>query len=107
MRAELEPILAAARSLSPEELPRFIGELEEVRTTALVRLTAPVVHSQPNSLLDVDHAAERLGMSHSYLYRNAGKFAFTRREGRALRFSSQGIEEYLNGHRFSRRARRS
>ena len=100
MRAELEPILAAARSLSPEELPRFIGELEEVRTTALVRLTAPAIQPQaPDSLLSIDEAVPVLGMSKSYLYRNADKFSFVRREGRALRFSARGVQEYLSGRR--------
>jgi excisionase family DNA binding protein len=100
MRIELEPILAAARSLSPEELPRFIGELEEVRTTALVRLTAPVIQPQvPDSLLSIDEAASVLGMSKSYLYRNAAEFPFVRRQGRSLRFSARGVQEYLAGRR--------
>ena len=100
MRAELEPILAAARSLSAEELPRFIGELEEVRTTALVRLTVPAPQPQaPDSLLSIAEAAATLGMSRSYLYRRADKFSFVRREGRALRFSARGVQEYLSGRR--------
>jgi excisionase family DNA binding protein len=100
MRTELEQALSAARSLSPEELPRFIGELEEVRTTALVRLTAPVIQSQaPDSLLSIAEAAATLGMSRSYLYRNADKFPFVRREGRSLRFSASGIQQYLRGRR--------
>jgi predicted DNA-binding transcriptional regulator AlpA len=100
MRTELESALTAARSLSPEELPRFIGELEEVRTTALVRLTTPVIQPQtPDSWLDIDEATPVLGMSKSYLYRHADKFPFVRREGRSLRFSARGIQEYLNGRR--------
>jgi predicted DNA-binding transcriptional regulator AlpA len=100
MRSELESALTAARSLSPEELPRFIGELEEVRTTALIRLTAPVIHPQvSDSLLSIVEAAATLGMSKSYLYRNADKFSFVRREGRALRFSARGVQEYLSGRR--------
>jgi len=98
MRGELESALTAARALSLEELPRFIGELEEVRTTALVRLTAPVIQPQaPDSWLDVDEASSLMNMSKSYLYRNADKFSFARREGRALRFSAQGIQAYLSG----------
>jgi excisionase family DNA binding protein len=96
MRTELEPILAAARTLSAEELPRLLGDLEEIKATALVRLTAPVIQPQlPDSLLSIDEAASVLGMSKSYLYRNADKFSFVRREGRALRFSARGVQEYL------------
>jgi len=100
MRSELETALTAARTLSAEELPSLIGALEEVKATALVRLTAPVIQPQvPDSLLSVDEAATTLGMSKSYLYRNADKFSFVRREGRALRFSAHGVQEYLAGRR--------
>jgi predicted DNA-binding transcriptional regulator AlpA len=100
MRAELEPILESARQLSPAELPRLLGDLEEIRTTALARLSAPAPHAQaPDALLDVDEAAGRLGMSRSYLYRNASRFAFVRRVGRSLRFSANGIENFLRQRR--------
>ena len=100
MRPELEPILASARQLLPEELPRLLGDLEEIRTTALARLTAPSQQPQsPDAMLDVDEAAARLGTSRSYLYRHHKRFAFTRRMGRALRFSANGIEQYIRRYR--------
>ncbi len=96
MRRELESTLIAARTLSQEELPRLLGELEEIRATALARLVSPKHESQmPDSLLDVDEAATRLGVSQHYLYRNHRRFSFTRRIGRSLRFSSNGIEQYI------------
>ena len=52
-----------------------------------------------DSLLSIVEAAATLGMSKSYLYRNADKFSFVRREGRALRFSARGVQEYLSGRR--------
>ena len=100
MRAELEPILASARQLSPAELPRLLGDLEEIKATALARLTAPAPPVQsPDALLDVDEAAARLGMSRSYLYRHASRFPFVRHVGRSLRFSANGIENYLRQRR--------
>jgi len=99
MRSELESALTAARTLPAEELPGLIGALEEIKATALVRLTAPVIQPQPDSLLSIDEAVSTLGMSKSYLYRNADKFSFVRREGRALRFSARGVQEYLSGRR--------
>jgi len=86
----------SARTLAREELPRLLGELEEIRATALARLASPTLESQMrDSLLDVDEAATRLGVSPHYLYRNHGRFPFTRRMGRSLRFSSSGIEQYI------------
>ncbi len=100
MRNELEQALSAARTLPAEELPSLIGSLEEIKATALVRLTAPVIQPQaPDSLLSIDEAAQVLGMSKSYLYRHAGKFNFVRREGRSLRFSARGVQEYLGTRR--------
>jgi excisionase family DNA binding protein len=100
MRSELESALSAARTLPAEDLPGLIGALEEIKATALVRLTAPVIQPQaPDSLLSIDEAAPVLGMSKSYLYRHADKFSFVRREGRALRFSARGVQEYLSGRR--------
>lgn len=96
MRAELEGILESARQLAPAELPRLLGDLEEIKATALARLAAPVAPvQQPDALLDVEEAAARLGMSRSYLYRHASRFPFVRRVGRSLRFSTNGIENYL------------
>jgi predicted DNA-binding transcriptional regulator AlpA len=95
MRDELHRALIAARELPREELPKLLGELEEIRCTAIARLTpAPAVTSR-DELLDVDQAASRLGMSKDYLYRHHAQFSFARRVGRrSLRFSARGIDEY-------------
>jgi len=94
---ELEPALDAARRLPPNELPRLLGDLEEVRATALARLTAPAPQqqAQPDELLDVAEAARRLGVSTQYLYRHHPRLPFTRRVGRKLLFSALGIAQYL------------
>jgi hypothetical protein len=41
MRAELQNVLKAVTELPPEQLPRLLGELEEIRCTAITRLSAP------------------------------------------------------------------
>lgn len=51
--------------------------------------------SEPDRLLDVTAAAERLGVSRDWLYRRAGRLPFTVRTGRLLRFSSHGIGRYI------------
>jgi len=94
MRDELQNALSAARQVPREELPRLLGELEEIRFTAIARLTPAPSVAAPDELLDVSQAARRLGISTDYLYRHHSKFKFTRRVGRSLRFSAHGIEEY-------------
>lgn len=94
MRHELQNALNAARQIPREELPRLLGELEEIRFTAIARLTPPPIAAPPDELLDVEQAASRLGISKDYLYRHHAEFPFTRRLGRSVRFSARGIEEY-------------
>ena|ERR1019366_4311990 len=62
MRNELQTVMMAARELPAGELPRLLGELEEIRCTAMARLTAPApVQSQADELLNAAEAARRLG----------------------------------------------
>jgi predicted DNA-binding transcriptional regulator AlpA len=98
MKQELEHVLQAAQTLPAAALPELLGDLEQIRVTALARLTAPApAASSPDALLSVAEAAERLGMSTGYLYRHHADFPFTRRIGRSLLFSSAGIQTYLSG----------
>jgi predicted DNA-binding transcriptional regulator AlpA len=95
--SELEALLNAARALAQDDLPRFLGDLETVRAVAWSRLTAtaPVSQKAGDELIDIEEAARRLGVSCSFLYRNHGRYAFSRRVGRLLRFSSQGIHSHI------------
>jgi hypothetical protein len=94
MNTQLEPVLQAARTLPPAELPRLLGDLEEVRAVAYARLsTAPAPVQQADELLTVAQAAIKLNCSKDYLYK--ARFPFSRRLGRKLLFSRNGIEDYL------------
>jgi hypothetical protein len=95
MRSELQTALRLAESLSIEEVAAFLGELEQIRVTALARLSAPAPAPRPDELLDVGATARRLGVSQDYLYRHQKKFPFARRIGRKLLFSSVGLEKFL------------
>jgi hypothetical protein len=96
MRTELQIVLASVREMTAEELPHLIGELESVKATAWARLSAPSpTPQQHDDLLDIEAAAERLGVSKDYLYRNHSKLSFTRRMGKRLLFSSLGIDRHI------------
>jgi predicted DNA-binding transcriptional regulator AlpA len=57
---------------------------------------SPVEHSgNGDRLLDVQEAARKLGKSKDHLYRHAGDYPFTVRDGRSLRFSELGIEKFI------------
>jgi hypothetical protein len=82
--------------MAPEQLPELLGELEVIRATAQLRMSAPALVKSPDEQLDIGTAAKRLGVSKRYLYQHADDYAFTRREGRKLLFSGQGIDAYLH-----------
>jgi excisionase family DNA binding protein len=95
MNDQLETALQAARTLPPAELPRLLGDLEEVRATALARLSAPATVQSADEFLTVKQAAQKLGCSTDYLYKNSASLPFARHLGKKLLFSTHGIEEYL------------
>ena len=99
MRQELETALTAARELPAPELPRLLGELEEIRATALARLSSPAGLQVLDELLDVEQAAARLGVSTAYLYKNHSRLPFVRRMGTALRFSAAGLSDYIGARK--------
>ena len=95
MKSELQSVLDLARSLPAAELPAFLGELEQVRVTAFARLATPAAEPAREDVdLGVAEASKRLGVSKSYLYHNAHKFKFARREGAKLLFNSVGLDTY-------------
>jgi hypothetical protein len=96
----LERLRIVARELPPGELPSFIGELEAAKATAWARLSLPASASiEHDELLEVEAAAQRLGVSKDYLYRHHAQYSFTRRQGRKLLFSASGIEKYIQKQR--------
>ena len=86
----------------PAELPAMIGELEWAKAKAWARLAQPAVPPAPVEprgdvgMIGVDEASKRLGMSKSWLYRNAATLPFaTKPNGHNWRFNTRGLEKYL------------
>ena len=78
-------------------LCRCIG-LQTALLGALLNASAETgrhVAEEPDSLIDVEAAAQRLGVSRDWLYRRARHLPFRVPQGRMLRFSSQGITRYI------------
>jgi hypothetical protein len=92
----LENLIEQARVTPSEQLPEFLGTLETARAVAYSRLQAPAPSVRPDDqLLPVGAAARLLCVSKSYLYQHSAALPFTRRIGKKLLFSTQGIQEYL------------
>ncbi len=90
---------AVGRALGTNELPEALGELRRVDARLTARLYSPPTSSPagagPDQLLTAEETAEKLSLSTDTVYRNASSYPFTVRQGRALRFSSRGVDDYI------------
>jgi excisionase family DNA binding protein len=81
-----EPTPVAIVTLSRDELKAIIGEAVREALAA-----APL----EDKLLDIDQACEMLSCKRDFLYHAAHTLPFTRKLGGHLRFSRNGIQEYI------------
>jgi excisionase family DNA binding protein len=83
------------------EIIARLAELEASRAALLAELIAlNTTRELDDRLLTVQEAAEILSVTTDWLYRHADEFRFTVRPGPGqLRFSHQGIQEYLKEER--------
>jgi hypothetical protein len=97
VRLELQPVLQLVRQMPPQELIGLLGEIEEIRCTAKVRIysSSQAEPAQTDQLLPIEQAARCLGICKDHLYRHSKDYPFTRRMGRRLLFSSLGINQYI------------
>lgn len=75
-----------------------LATVQSVLLGALLAATGPAATAAPQGpdrLLDVNEAADRLGVSADWVYRHARQLPFAVRNGRLLRFSSQGIDRFI------------
>ena len=98
-REALELAEGVAPTLESVEIPDALGRLERLRaildSTRLQYALQPSRDAQQDRLLRVSEAADKLGCSASWLYREAARLPFTIRNGRKLMFSANGIAQFI------------
>lgn len=88
-------------TLTPSEAASALFELGALRAALTARARdelqqATATQPDPERLLNPAQAAERLGVTLRWLYRNAKRLPFTRKlTGRTLRFHEQGLAKYI------------
>jgi predicted DNA-binding transcriptional regulator AlpA len=89
----------ASGSLAAAELPAALAAVEQLRivldSARLQAAISPQRRDQADRVLGVKAAAERLGRSESWLYREAARLPFTVRTGRGVGFSERGLEDFI------------
>ena len=88
----------AVDSLSVQQAFALLAALAalELRVAARLAHDQYMDHTstaQTDRMLTADEVAACTGLSTDYVYRKASKFPFTRRFGRALRFSEKGLNQ--------------
>lgn len=94
-----DTLRALVDGAKPGELPALAGELARALGAVLARTATPAAPPAPaeaaDTLLTVEQAAGRLGVTRTWLYRHAGTLPFTRKLGhRTLRFSERELERW-------------
>ena len=85
-------------SMPVSQIPALLTQLSAVQSSMAARLVASAADDSgkaDDTLLDVDEAAERLGVSADWLYRRTKKLPFVVRLGRHVRFSAEGIDRFI------------
>ena len=85
-------------AVPPGRIPALLSQLSAVQSAMAARLVSADrddAASTEDTLLSVDQAAERLGVSKDWLFRRSKTLPFVVRLGRHLKFSSRGIDRYL------------
>ena len=86
-----------ATELPVDVIPALIGELEQLKAILWARLAVPRSETTGTNdqLLDVDQAAERLGVTRDWLRRRRELPFIVRLSQGVVRYSSRGLERYL------------
>jgi excisionase family DNA binding protein len=85
-------------TVPPGRIPALLSQLSALQGAMAARLISAdrdETVSSEDTLLTVDQAAERLGVSTDWLFRRSRTLPFVVRLGRHLRFSNHGIDRYL------------
>lgn len=89
---------ARVATVPPGRIPALLSQLSALQGAIAARLISADRDesvSSEDTLLTVDQAAERLGVSTDWLFRRSRTLPFVVRLGRHLRFSNRGIDRYL------------
>lgn len=84
---------AVGIDLELDQIPDALGSLERVRER--LRFRAYSIAMPADRLVEVAEAAGLLSMAEDTLYRKAGDYPFTVREGRSVLFSFLGIQKHI------------
>jgi predicted DNA-binding transcriptional regulator AlpA len=96
--AELLRDPSQVNEIPPQSIPAILTQLAALHNALAARLLVANENAEghpEDRLLGIEEAAQRLGVSISWLYRRSSRLSFVVRMGRKLVFSLRGIERYI------------
>ncbi len=102
--ADLAAQPSRVEELGPDQARAMLAQLVTLQAPLLARALVAGGGRDPDELLTVDVAAQRLGLSEAWLYRHARILPFTVHVGRQVRFSARRLEAYIAQHANGRHA---
>ncbi|HKN12799.1 MAG TPA: helix-turn-helix domain-containing protein [Candidatus Binatus sp.] len=96
----LDAILEGAdlESLRPDDIAALLCRLAAAQTR-LAALLAGSARAGEDHLLDVDEAAQKLGVDRQWLYRRTKRLPFVVRLDGQVRYSAVGLERFIASRR--------
>jgi excisionase family DNA binding protein len=95
-----EELLAVVARTAIDDLPAMLGVLVEVEERIRLRLRSVKVATDtttdPDVNISVEDAARRLGVSTSYVYKNAKTLPFVVKIGRRIVCSAAALERWIS-----------
>jgi predicted DNA-binding transcriptional regulator AlpA len=79
-----------------ETIPAFMAQIAAAQYALAARLLSSERKIEPeDELLDIEEAAQKLGVKRDWIYSRTRTLPFIVRLGRKLRYSRRGIEKYI------------
>ncbi|MGA2264426.1 MAG: helix-turn-helix domain-containing protein [Acidobacteriota bacterium] len=79
-----------------ETVPALMAQIAAAQSALAARLLSAEKKTEPeDELLDVEEAAQMLGVKKDWIYSRTRTLPFIVRLGRKLRYSKRGIEKYI------------
>jgi predicted DNA-binding transcriptional regulator AlpA len=99
---DLTEDLSQVAYIDRRNIPALLTQLSALQSSMAARLIEPLSENTASENPETDHrlltaheASQRLGVSADWLYRRTRSLPFVVRLGRNVRFSAQGIENFV------------
>jgi excisionase family DNA binding protein len=85
----------------PKTDSRMVWQLTVAELESMLQKAAKAASSKEDKLLTIEQVCDTLNVSDEWVYHHVKKLPFVRKVGGMLRFSSNGLQRYIESTKFS------